>query len=77
VTAFLTIKDCDFTKIEKFIKTLDPRLEQAKRVTAQPAKIYQEDANEIFGENGIPFSVVNMAQTEEKKRATDTAETAA
>lgn len=67
VTQFLTIKDCDFTNIEKFIKTLDPRLEQAKRVTAQPAKIYQEDAREIFGENGIPFSVVNMAQTEEKK----------
>ena len=67
VTQFLTIKDCDFTNIEKFIKTLDPRLEQAKRVTAQPAKIYQEDAKEIFGENGIPFSVVNMAQTEEKK----------
>lgn len=67
VTAFLTIKYCDFTKIEKFIKTLDPRLEQAKRATAQPAKIYQEDAKEIFGENGIPFSVVNMAQSEEKK----------
>lgn len=67
VTQFLTIKDCNFTNIEKFIKTLDPRLEQAKRVTAQPAKIYQEDAREIFGENGIPFSVVNMAQTEEKK----------
>ena len=67
VTQFLTIKDCDFTNIEKFIKTLDPRLEQAKRVTAQPAKIYQEDAKEIFGENGIPFSVINMAQTEEKK----------
>lgn len=67
VTAFLTIKDCDFTKIEKFIKTLDPRLEQAKRATAQPAKIYQEDAKEIFGENGIPFAVVNMAQSEEKK----------
>lgn len=67
VTQFLTIKDCDFTNIEKFIKTLDPRLEQAKRVTAQPAKIYQEDAKDIFGENGIPFSVVNMAQIEEKK----------
>ena len=67
VTQFLTIKECDFTNIEKFIKTLDPRLEQAKRVTAQPAKIYQEDAKEIFGENGIPFSVINMAQTEEKK----------
>lgn len=67
VTAFLTVKDCNFTNIEKFIKTLDPRLEQAKRATAQPAKIYQEDAREIFGENGIPFSVINMAQTEEKK----------
>lgn len=67
VTQFLTVKDCDFTNIEKFIKTVDPRLEQAKRVTAQPAKIYQEDAKEIFGENGIPFSVVNLAQTEEKK----------
>ncbi len=67
VTQFLTIKDCDFTNIEKFIKTVDPRLEQAKRVTAQPAKIYQEDAKEIFGENGIPFSVINLAQTEEKK----------
>lgn len=67
VTAFLTIKDCDFIKIEKFIKTLDPRLEQAKRATAQPAKIYQEDANEIFGKNGIPFAVVNMTQSEEKR----------
>lgn len=67
VTQFLTIRDCDFTNIEKFIKTVDPRLEQAKRVTAQPAKIYQEDAKEIFGENGIPFSVINLAQTEEKK----------
>jgi hypothetical protein len=69
VTQFLAIKDCDFTNIEKFIKTVDPRLEQAKRVTAQPAKIYQEDAKEIFGENGIPFSVINLAQTEEKKEA--------
>ena len=67
VTQFLTIRDCNFTNIEKFIKIVDPRLEQAKRVTAQPAKIYQEDAKEIFGENGIPFSVINMAQTEEKK----------
>ena len=67
VTQFLTIRDCNFTNIEKFIKTVDPRLEQANRVTAQPAKIYQEDAKEIFGENGIPFSVINMAQTEEKK----------
>lgn len=67
VTAFLTVKDCNLTNIEKFIKTLDPRLEQAKRATAQPAKIYQEDAREIFGENGIPFSVINMTQTEEKK----------
>lgn len=67
VTQFLTIRDCNFTNIEKFIKTVDPRLEQSKRVTAQPAKIYQEDAKEIFGENGIPFSVVNIAQIEEKK----------
>lgn len=72
VTQFLTIKDCDFTNIEKFIKTVDPRLEQAKRVTAQPAKIYQEDASEIFGENGIPFSVINVAQTEEKKEPQQT-----
>lgn len=68
ITNFLTIRNLDFKNMKAFFKILLPRLEMLRRPTNVSCTLSKETASTVFGEKGIPYSVLNQSMDKEKEK---------
>jgi hypothetical protein len=57
----------NFKNMKAFFKLVLPKMEMLRRPTATTCTLSKDTAGKVFGEKGIPFSVLN--QTEASKEA--------
>lgn len=69
ITSFLTIRDMNFKNMKAFFKLVLPKMEMLRRPTATSCTLSKETASTVFGEKGIPYSVLNQSMDEEKEKA--------
>ena len=69
ITSFLTIRDMNFKNMKAFFKLVLPKMEMLRRPSATSCTLSKETASTVFGEKGIPYSVMNQSMDEEKEKA--------